>query len=60
MWHKELKAWLQRAQGGEPPMKTPTGERGSYLFFEVNSWTTARKDGFVLEYAALDETPRRR
>ena len=60
MWHKELKAWLQRAQGGEPPMKTPTGERGSYLFFEVNSWTTARKDGFALEYAALDETPRER
>jgi len=58
LWHKELKAWLQRAPGDQP-VKTPAGERGSYLFFDVNTWERVRKDNFVLEYAALDETPRR-
>ena len=59
LWHKDLKAWLQRAPGADPPVKMPNGERGSYLFFDVNTWERMRKDGFVLDYAALDETPRR-
>jgi CCR4-NOT transcription complex subunit 2 len=59
LWHKDLKAWLQRAPGAEPPVKLPNGERGSYLFFDVNTWERMRKDAFVLDYAALDETPRR-
>ena len=59
-WHKELKAWLQRAPGAEAAVKAERGERGSYVFFDSSSWERVRKDGFLLDYAQLDETPRPR
>jgi CCR4-NOT transcription complex subunit 2 len=59
-WHKELKAWLQRAPGAPPPVKGERGERGAFVFFDAGAWERVRKDNFALDYAALDETPRPR
>lgn len=59
-WHKELKAWLQRAPDAPPPQKAERGERGSYVFFDASQWELVRKDAFVLSYSELDETPRPR
>ncbi len=54
-YHKELKLWFTRVPGSEPLVKTPTYERGSYIYFDTNSWEKIRKDNFVLQYDQLEK-----
>ena len=37
-YHKEDKIWITRAPGLAPLEKTSSFERGTYYFFDVNSW----------------------
>ncbi|PWN42915.1 hypothetical protein IE81DRAFT_289603 [Ceraceosorus guamensis] len=53
-FHVELQLWL--TQNGEPTQKTPTYERGSYVFFDPRTWDKVSKD-MVLMYDALEEKP---
>ncbi|KAF9927327.1 hypothetical protein FBU30_003326 [Linnemannia zychae] len=52
-YHKELRLWLMKDQSSEPS-KTPTFERGSYIFFDPNSWEKVKKD-FIVMYDALED-----
>ncbi|ORZ27803.1 hypothetical protein BCR41DRAFT_299172 [Lobosporangium transversale] len=52
-YHKELRLWLMKDQASEQS-KTPTFERGSYIFFDPNSWEKVKKD-FIVMYDALEE-----
>eukprot|EP01136_Pigoraptor_vietnamica_P015421 Opistho-1_new@58580 len=51
-YHKELRLWFARVASVEP-MKTPTHERGTYVYFDVASWQKVRKD-FVIAYDQLE------
>jgi hypothetical protein len=42
--------WITRAPGMAPSEKTQTYERGTYYFFDVNSW---RYPFFVLDFSYL-------
>lgn len=55
-YHKDERAWMTRAPGMEPVQKTPLYERGTYFFFDVNSWRKVPKE-FHLEYSKLEEKP---
>lgn len=48
-FHRELQLWL--TQHGEPSQKTPTYERGTYLFFDPRAWEKVSK-GMSLPSAA--------
>ena len=37
-FHRELKLWFTRMPGTEPTQKTPTYERGTYIYFDPHSW----------------------
>ncbi|KAF9354450.1 hypothetical protein BGX26_007700 [Mortierella sp. AD094] len=52
-YHKELRLWLMKDQTSEQ-VKTPTFEKGSYIFFDPNSWEKVKKD-FIVMYDALEE-----
>ncbi|KAI8348782.1 hypothetical protein B0O80DRAFT_176900 [Mortierella sp. GBAus27b] len=52
-YHKELRLWLMKDQSSEQS-KTPTFERGTYIFFDPNSWEKVKKD-FIVMYDALEE-----
>jgi len=54
-YHKELKIWLTRVPNNEPLSTTPTHERGSYIYFDANTWDRIRKDNFTLVYELLEE-----
>lgn len=56
MYHKELKSWFCRAQGSEPTKKNSM-EKGSYMFFDVNSWESVQKNDFVLQYSDVEKIP---
>lgn len=53
-YHKELHLWLTKEQNTEPTHKTPTYERGTYVFFDPASWEKVSKS-FVLMYEMLEE-----
>ncbi|PWY98773.1 hypothetical protein BCV70DRAFT_164276, partial [Testicularia cyperi] len=53
-YHKELHLWLTKEQNTEPTHKTPTYERGTYIFFDPASWEKVSKN-FVLMYEMLEE-----
>ena len=44
-YHKEERVWITRAPGMAPSEKTTTYERGTYYFFDVNSWRKVDGDG---------------
>lgn len=54
-YHKEHKLWFTRVPGSDPLVKTPTYERGSYIYFDTTSWEKVRKDNFVLQYDQLEK-----
>jgi CCR4-NOT transcription complex subunit 2 len=54
--HKDERVWITRPQGMEPVVKTNTYERGTYYFFDVNTWRRVAKE-FHLEYEKLEERP---
>lgn len=53
-YHKELHVWLTKEQGTEPTQKTPTFERGTYVFFDPSVWEKVSKN-FHLMYEMLEE-----
>lgn len=53
-YHKELHVWLTKEQGTEPTQKTPTYERGTYVFFDPSVWEKVSKS-FHLMYEMLEE-----
>lgn len=52
-YHKDLHLWLTKDVGSEPTQKTATYERGSYIFFDPNSWEKVQKE-FVLVFEHLE------
>ncbi|KAF9432639.1 hypothetical protein BGZ76_010518 [Entomortierella beljakovae] len=52
-YHKELRLWLMKDQSSEQ-VKTPNYEKGTYIFFDPNSWEKVKKD-FIVMYDALEE-----
>lgn len=66
-YHKGLHLWLTKEQNTEPLQKTPTYERGTYVFFDPGTWGKVSKSmylsrsitnaGFVLMYEMLEEKP---
>ena len=34
-----------------------THERGSYIYFDINTWEKVRKDNLVIAYEQLEATP---
>eukprot|EP00250_Pteridium_aquilinum_P014007 c21716_g1_i1 orf=34-1839(-) len=56
-YHKELRTWFARVPNMEPLVTTPTYERGSYYFFDANTWELGRKDHFVLHYEMMEKKP---
>merc|ERR1719228_975058 len=55
-YHKEERVWITRAPGMAPSEKTTSYERGTYFFFDVNSWRKSPKD-FHLDYDKLEDRP---
>lgn len=55
-YHKEDRVWITRAPGMPPSEKTTAYERGTYYFFDVNSWRKVPKE-FHLAYDKLEERP---
>ncbi|SNX81856.1 related to CDC36 - transcription factor [Melanopsichium pennsylvanicum] len=53
-YHKELHVWLTKEQNTEPTQKTPTYERGTYVFFDPSLWEKVSKN-FHLMYEMLEE-----
>jgi hypothetical protein len=52
-YHKDLHLWLTKDVGTEPTQKTATYERGSYIFFDPNTWEKVQKE-FVLVFEHLE------
>lgn len=55
-YHKSLQLWFRQIANMEPFVKGEEGERGSYLFFNANTWEEVRKDNFYLAYADVEDT----
>merc|ERR1719480_448758 len=55
-YHKEDRVWITRAPGMVPLEKADHFERGTYYFFDVNSWRKVPKE-FHLDYDKLEERP---
>jgi len=55
-YHKEDRVWITRAPGMPPSEKTAAYERGTYYFFDVNSWRKVPKE-FHLDYDKLEDRP---
>lgn len=55
-YHKEERIWMTRAPGVEAIAKTAVYERGTYFFFDVQSWRKVPKE-FHLEYSKLEDRP---
>merc|ERR1719422_2572493 len=55
-YHKEERVWITRTPGMAPSEKTTSYERGTYYFFDVNSWRKVPKE-FHLDYDKLEERP---
>src|SRR5271154_286900 len=55
-YHKEHRFWLTKEFGTDPITKTPSFERGNYIYFDPDSWEKVKKE-FVLVYDALEERP---
>ncbi|CAI9771768.1 unnamed protein product [Fraxinus pennsylvanica] len=53
-YHKELLLWFTRVADMEPLLKTSTYERGSYFFFNSDTWMLRNKDDFVLHYDKIE------
>lgn len=52
-YHKDEKVWITRAPGCPPTDKSQTYERGTYIFFDPQTWRRQPKD-FLLEYDRLE------
>lgn len=52
----EEKVWITQAPGLGVSEKTPTFERGTYYYFDVQNWRKVAKE-FYLEYSKLENRP---
>eukprot|EP01134_Creolimax_fragrantissima_P002661 CFRG2661T1 len=52
-YHRELKLWFTNVSTNEPIQKSATHERGTYVYFDINTWQKVRKQ-FVLSYEELE------
>ncbi|XP_066154207.1 CCR4-NOT transcription complex subunit 2 isoform X1 [Euwallacea fornicatus] len=55
-YHMEEKVWITQVPGMVLLEKTPTYERGTYYFFDVQSWRKVPKE-FHLDYSKLEGRP---
>ena len=51
-YHKDLHLWLTKEQNTEPTQKTPTFERGNYVFFDPGPWEKITKSESHLKRTA--------
>lgn len=56
-YHKEQRLWLTRNASMKPLVETNSYERGSYLCFDPNTWETACKDNFILQFEMIEKKP---
>ncbi|KAF6161665.1 hypothetical protein GIB67_041773 [Kingdonia uniflora] len=56
-YHREQQKWFIRVQNAEPLVKTATYERGSYYYFDQNTWDYILKENFVLHYESIEKRP---
>ncbi|CAG8528838.1 11472_t:CDS:2 [Ambispora gerdemannii] len=54
-YHREYKLWLTKEPGTEPAMKSPTFERGNYIFFDPNNWEKTKEIYYL--YESLEDRP---
>lgn len=52
-YHKDDKVWITRSNRMLPAEKTATYERGTYIYFDPNTWRKVAKE-FFLEYERLE------
>jgi len=54
-YHKELQRWFTWATNSEQNVKTPTFERGSFVFFDPAQWDRVRRDNFTIYNEHIEE-----
>ncbi|XP_074577098.1 putative NOT transcription complex subunit VIP2 isoform X2 [Curcuma longa] len=57
LYHIDPQFWFRRVATTEPLVKAHAYERGSYLCFDPNIWTTIPKEHFVLQSEAVEKKP---
>jgi hypothetical protein len=55
-FHKEKRIWITKVPGVEAHHKTPTFEKGFYLYFDVQQWKKVQAE-MTIEYNKLAEKP---
>lgn len=58
-FHKELKVWLMIDPEAPPAIRTPTYERGTFIYFDISTWEKVKKE-FIITPDQLDERPKTR
>ncbi|THH27653.1 hypothetical protein EUX98_g6533 [Antrodiella citrinella] len=53
-YHKEMRLWITKESGTSPSQKVPSGERGSYSYWDPENWEKSRKEMTVI-YSDLEE-----
>nr|XP_027206192.1 regulator of gene activity-like isoform X2 [Dermatophagoides pteronyssinus] len=52
-FHKDEGIWITRKQGNPPLEQSSNYERGSYIYFDTNTWSKNQKE-MLIEYDRLD------
>ncbi|KAH7643795.1 CCR4-NOT transcription complex subunit 2 [Dermatophagoides farinae] len=52
-FHKDEGIWITRKQGSQPLEQSSNFERGSYIYFDLNTWSKNQKE-MLIEYDRLD------
>jgi CCR4-NOT transcriptional regulation complex NOT5 subunit len=50
LYHKEQKIWFMQLPNTELQVKTSSYEKGTYKYFDPNTWKQMTKENFVVEY----------
>jgi CCR4-NOT transcription complex subunit 2 len=58
-FHKDTKVWLTIDSEAPPTVRTPTYERGTFVYFDISSWEKVKKE-FIITPDQLDERPKTR
>lgn len=58
-FHKDTKVWLTIDSEAPPTVRTPTYERGMFVYFDISSWEKIKKE-FIITPDQLDERPKTR
>ena len=57
-YHKEERVWITRAPGMAPSEKTTSYERGTYYFFDVNSWRKVTLNALLIIWRLILQVPK--